>query len=91
MMGTMVINMGTTMGATFTNPMLTITMEDSREPMEDQMEDTGEMDMLDITITMDSIAQILNPRKTSARCSADRKSTRLNSSHSGESRMPSSA
>ena len=48
--------------------MLTITVEDSKGTMEDEMEDTGEMDMLDITITMDSIDQILNPRRISAKC-----------------------
>jgi len=34
------------------------------------------MDMLDITITMDSIAQILNPGRISARCSATSATTR---------------
>jgi hypothetical protein len=34
------------------------------------------MDMLDITITMDSIAQILNPGRISAKCFASSATTR---------------
>ena len=53
-----------TMGEITTNIMATTTMVDSGEIMED----IGEMDMMAITITMGIIAQILNLRRTSAKC-----------------------
>ena len=54
-----------TMEEAATNPMVTTTMVDSRKIIQD----TGEMDILAIIITMDSLVPILNQRKISVKYS----------------------
>ena len=55
-----------------TNTMVITIMVDSGETMED----IDEMDMLVITITMDSITQILNQREISVKCFVSSATTR---------------
>ena len=67
------------------------TLTDLAVSLHARYEATGEPRDLEESISLRQLANALTPDDSSDKYVRDRKSTRLNSSHSGESRMPSSA